>query len=188
LERLKALWRAVLRYADHDDPLVAASNLVALVVVWNQPFYPLYIYWAVGPDIAPTFLTFLSTPFFLAVPLLSRFNGLAGRVMLPVVGIANTMLSAKAFGVESGVEIFLIPCALIAMVFFHTSERLVAFALAGLALLVFMGLHGAYGEPVHTYTAAEYAGFLKLNAISAGTLTAFAGLLAANLIDRGLRR
>lgn len=162
--------------------------MVALVVVWNQPFYPLYVYWSVGPAIAPTFLTFLSTPFFLAVPWLSRVNGLAGRVMLPVVGIVNTMLSAKAFGVESGVEIFLIPCALIAMVFFRPSERLVAFGLAGLALLVFVGFRGAYGEPIHTYTSVEYAGFLKLNAVSAGALTAFVGLLAANVVARGADR
>ena len=65
------VWKAAKAYFVHDDPLVATANLVALVVLWNQPFYPLYVYWPVGPDIAPSFYTFLSTPFFLGVPALA---------------------------------------------------------------------------------------------------------------------
>src|ERR1700710_279825 len=61
---LAVSWNAAKAYFADDDPLVATANLVALVVLWNQPFYPLYVYWSFGPDIAPTFYTFLSTPFF----------------------------------------------------------------------------------------------------------------------------
>lgn len=175
------LWDAIRRYIHHDDPRAARANLVALVVASNQPFYPIYLYFLVGPAIAPSFWTFLSTPFFLAVPALSRRNSLAGRALLPIAGIANTALSAKAFGTASGVELFLIPCALLAALLFRKSERLVALALVGAAFLVFQGLHDRYGAPFHLYDAAEYASFLRLNALSVGTLTVFIGFLFSDL-------
>lgn len=180
---MRAFWNAAKAYFGHDDPLVATANLVALVVLWNQPFYPLYVYWSVGPDIAPAVYTFLSTPFFLAVPALARVDGVAGRALLPLVGIGNTVLSAKVFGVASGVEIFLLPCVLLGFVLFRPGERVVAITIAIVGMLAFTVLHGRYGQPVHLYSADEYAGFLKMNALSAGMLTAFIGLLVMNLID-----
>lgn len=179
---LGSLWQALRRYCDDDDPLVATANLVALVVAWNQPFYPLYVYWSVSDVVWPTFFTFLSTPLFAAVPAVSRLNRTAGRALLPLTGIANTMLSAKAFGTASGVEIFLIPIVLLAVVLFRPAERIFGLAISLLALIVFMGLHGRYGSPFHLYSAEEYAGFLTLNAVSAGTLTMFVGLLLAGLL------
>jgi hypothetical protein len=166
----------------HDDPLVAAANLIALVVAWNQPFYPLYLYWLVSENIAGSFLTFLSTPFFVAVPAVARRNSPAGRALLPLAGIGNTVLSVKLFGEASGVELFLAPCVMIAAMLFRQSERLVMLALVGLAFLVFAGLHGRYGAPLHLYTAEEYSHFLSLNALSVGTLTAFVGLTFANAL------
>lgn len=179
-----SLWQSIKAYAAHDDPLVATANTIALVVVSNQPFYPLYLYWLVGPDVAPSYWLFLSTPLFAAVPAISRLNTVAGRVLLPLAGIANTMLSAKAFGVASGVEMFLIPCVLIGFVVFRPSERIIGLAIAGLAFLIFTMLHGNYGQPVHLYTPEEYESFVKLNATSVGTLTAFVGLLVAGLISQ----
>jgi hypothetical protein len=166
----------------HDDPLVAAGNLIALVVAWNQPFYPLYIFWLVSEDIWPSFLTFLSTPFFLTVPAVARRNALAGRALLPLAGIANTALSVKLFGEASGVELFLAPCVMIAAMLFRQSERLVMLGLVGLAFLIFIGLHGHYGPPLHLYTADEYARFLSLNSLSVGTLMAFIGLTFASAL------
>lgn len=177
-----SLWQSVKDYAAHDDPLVATANLIALVVVSNQPFYPLYLYWLVGPEIAPSYWLFLSTPFFAAVPALGRLNRTAGRALLPLAGIANTVLSAKVFGVASGVEMFLIPCVLIGFVVFRPGERVIAFVIAGAAFLAFSLLHDRYGTPVHVYTQEQYASFVKLNATSVGTLTAFVGLLVAGLI------
>lgn len=144
---VRNIWRRVAAYAAHDDPMVATCNFVALVVASNQPFYPLYVYWAVSEHIWPTFFTFLSTPFFLAVPALARRLPTAGRALLALTGIANTVLSAKVFGQASGVEIFLIPCALIAATFFRPSERLTALILVGLAIMAYLGLDGAYGAP-----------------------------------------
>lgn len=182
MNRLRTLWNAIRGYAAHDDPLVAAGNLIALVVASNQPFYPLYVYWSVGPDIGPTFYTFLSTPLFLAVPAVSRVSTLAGRVLLPLAGIANTILSAKAFGVQSGVEIFLMPCILLAFVLLRPRERMASFGAAGIGILAFLGLHDRYGAPFHLYSGEEYASFVTLNALSAATLVAFIGLLISTLM------
>lgn len=180
---VRHIWDRVAAYAAHDDPMVAAYNLIALVVASNQPFYPLYVHWAVSDHVWPTFFTFLSTPFFLAVPAAARRYSKTGRALLPVAGIANTILSAKVFGSASGVEIFLIPCALIAATFFRASERMHAFFLIGAALLVYLGLDARYGAPVHIYTASEYQAFSRLNAMSAGTLIVFVGLIASGLIS-----
>jgi hypothetical protein len=176
--------RLVAGYAAHDDPMVAACNLIALVVASNQPFYPLYVHWAVSDSIWPTFFTFLSTPFFLAVPAVARRSPTAGRALLPLAGIANTVLSAKVFGQASGVEIFLIPCALIAAIFFRPSERLIAFVPIGLAILVYLGSGGLYGLPIHLYATSEYGAFFRLNAMSAGLLTVFVGLVASGMLSR----
>ena len=170
-------------YAHHPDPRVATANFFALLVASNQPFYPLYVYWTVGPEIGPTAWTFLSTPFFLAVPALSRWNTLVGRAMLPVAGIANTLLSAKVFGVASGVEIFLVPCAVLALLIFRPHERwIAAFPLAGVCFLAYFVLHGAYGAPFHLYSEAQYAALLRLNMMSAGGLTAFTALSFSTLL------
>ncbi len=181
---IRKAWGRVAAYAAHEDPMVAACNLIALVVASNQPFYPLYVYWAVSDYVWPTFFTFLSTPFFLAVPAVARKWPTVGRALLPLIGIVNTVLSAKVFGQASGVEIFLIPCALIAAIFFRSSERLISLALIGLALLVYLGIDGAYGTPAHLYSASEYKTFFRLNAMSTGMLTVFVGLVASGLLSR----
>jgi hypothetical protein len=62
--------------------------------------------------------TFLPTPFFACVPVVARRNAVAVRNLLPLIGIANGILSTKAPGVASGVELFLIPCRLIACLAF----------------------------------------------------------------------
>jgi len=175
-------WRAVRDYTAHPDPLVAAGNLIAVVVAWNQPLYPLYLYFLVGDDISVSFFTFLSTPFFALVPAVARHHPLAGRALLPLAGIANTVMCAKLFGEASGVELFLAPCIMIAAILFRRRERLVTLALVGLGFLAYVGLHGRYGAPYHLFYGEEYARLLSLNALSAGALTAFFGLIFANVI------
>lgn len=175
-----SLWRRIVAYASHDDPLAEAANWIALVVAWNQPFYPLYLCAVVDSDkLWPSLLTFLSTPFFLAVPALSRRNPVLSRAMLVAVGSANTVLSARVLGVASGVEMFFIPCALIAAALFRPQERKVGLGLVGLDLALYLGLHGRYGAPLAAYTPGESAGMLGLNALSVATLTVFIGLLVA---------
>jgi hypothetical protein len=177
-----APWSAVRAYIAHPDPLVSAANMISVVVAANQPFYPLYLYFVVGPHIGVSFLTFLSTPFFVAVPAVARRSSLLGRALLPVTGIANTMVSAKAFGGASGVELFLGPCVTIAALSFRRSERWVMLVLVGLGLATYLYLHGRYGTPLHLYSPDEYARFFSLNAFSVLTLSAFVGITFANVL------
>jgi len=181
---IRAPMEALRAYAHHPDPRVASANFVALLVASNQPFYPLYFWWLVSGTIWPTYYTFLSTPFFLTVPWLSRRNTIAGRALLPLAGIGNTVLCAKLFGVQSAVEIFLIPCAVLALLIYRPHERLVSFGLAGIAFLAYLLLSGRYGASAHVYSATEYAALIRLNVVSAGMLTACAALIFSNLLAK----
>lgn len=157
-------------YAAHPDPLTAACNRIALIVAWNQPVYPLYLWWLVGGDWRAGCWTFLSTPFFAGVPILARRHPLAGRALLPSAGIANGMLSAKAFGVASGVELFLIPCALIAVLAFRREEWRVIALLLGATLSAWLA-HGHYDPPFGRFGASGYAHFRHLNGWSVAALS-----------------
>ncbi len=178
----RGVWRWIAAYAANPDPRVASCNIIALLVASNQPFYPLYVYLSVSRDIAPTLLTFLSTPFFLAVPAVSRRWPALGRALLPLTGLANVVVSAKAFGPASGVAIFIVPCALIAAAFFRPSEKVFAFALLAVALAIFLGMDSYAFVPVHAYFETEYAAFVRLNALSAGALVALLGLILSGLV------
>ncbi len=179
----RRMWRPVAAYAANSDPRVASCNTIALLVASNQPLYPLDVYFAVSPHIAPTFLTFLSTPFFLAIPAISRRSPLWGRALLPLTGLANVIVSAKAFGAASGVAMFIVPCALIAAAFFRPSERIYALALLALALAIFLGIDSAVFAPLHAYSQTEYAAFVRLNALSASALVTFVGLMLSGLVN-----
>ena len=168
--------RRIGAYAHSDDPLAAASNAIALVVAFNQPFYPLYIRWLVGDDHGASLITFLSTPLFLAVPAVARRSSLAGRAMLPLVGILNTSASALALGAASGVELFLCPCAMIAGMSLRVSERLAMLGILGLTLGVFALLHARAVAASTLFAAADYSRFLSLNVWSVAGLTAFVAL------------
>lgn len=183
MRRLARLWRRVAAYAAHDDPLTRAANWIALVVAWNQPFYPLYLWVAVGAEkIAPSFLTFLSTPFFLAVPAVAKRQALAARLMLPLTGIANAIVSTKAFGVGSGVEVFLVPCALIGSALFRPSERMIGLVVIGLGAAAYFIPARFFGEPLAGYTAADNDAMASINVLSAAALIVFIGLLLSGAV------
>ncbi|MGD9481346.1 hypothetical protein [Shinella sp. G-2] len=184
VKRLSAMARA---YAYNRDPRVAAANVISLLVASNQPFYPLYLFWLVSSDITAAWFTFLSTPFFVTVPAVARWNDAAGRALLPLAGIGNTMLSAWLFGTASAVEIFLVPCGVIALLVFRPRERVVGLALAALAFGIFLLLHDAYGQPLARYDAAQYAALARLNLVSASMLTAFVAILFSGILAQAER-
>ncbi|MBL8584619.1 MAG: hypothetical protein JNL61_20635 [Rhizobiaceae bacterium] len=182
----RLMWERIEAYAAHDDPRSQAANWIALVVAWNQPFYPLYLWWIVGLEkTAPSLLTFLSTPVFAAIPALSRRHPLAARALLPLAGIANGFLATKALGVGSGVQMFLLPCALIAAALFRPSERLLGLSMVALCAAAYFLPDRWYGPALADYTAAEIAAMARLNILSAATLVVFIGLLMSNLAERG---
>lgn len=172
----KAAWQSVGKrtatYLANPDPLASAANSGAFIVWGNQPFYPLYVFLLVGRDGWPSLLTWFSTPFFFWVPLLARRNSLAGRAMFILVGIANTLLTTKAFGLRSSVGWFLVPCLILAAGFFRTPEWRVAAPLCGLVVLA-LPVIGGLGAPLHEYTAAQYQSLSRLNVWSATVLSLY---------------
>ena len=66
------------RHVANGDPAVAASNMVALVVAGNGPFYPLYAQALIGWDSTGAWLTMAASPLFALVPALSRRYPVAG--------------------------------------------------------------------------------------------------------------
>jgi hypothetical protein len=156
----------------NDDPLAAIANSGAFLVWSNQPFYPIYVWALVGRQAWPALLTWLSTPFFVGVALLGRTHPLASRGLFVVAGVVNTLISVKAFGANTAVGWFLVPCLVIAATFFRASEWKVAGALlvgTGLAALLVRHL----GAPLHTYDAADARALAHLNLWSASVLSAY---------------
>ena len=162
------------QYVRHDDPRVEASNAIALLVAANQPFYPLYVYWMAGAEFWPTLLTLLSTPFFVAVPAVSRANSVAGRLLLPVAGIANTAMSAALLGASTGVLLFLAPCLMIASLQFRGNQRWAGLATAALAGAVYFRLQAGVSAMV-VFSEVETARLVNLHVLSVGVLMIFSG-------------
>lgn len=181
--RLKRVIAAIGAYAAHPDPRAAIANTVALVIVSNQPFYPLYLHWAVAPVVTPSYVTFLSTPFFAAVPAVMRRNSVLGRALLLVAGIGNTLLCRAAFGAGSGVEVFLLPCLMLALMLFRRSERAFAFGFTALAFAVYLLPAAWLGAAIHRYEIDEYAALQRLNFLSAASLTVLLAWLFAARLD-----
>lgn len=162
-------------YVAHPDPRTALANLVALLIVSNQPFYPLYVYLIVGDAAWVTCVTFLSTPFFFAVPAVARRNALYGRILMCVAGTLNTVVCMWAFGTASGVELFYLPCILLGAILFRPDEKAAALLCVGLPMAAYLFLHGRLGAPLHVFTPKEYSSLVSLHAISVGCLIALIG-------------
>ena len=111
--------KALHDYKANRDPLAVLANTVALVVAGNQPFYPLYLHAIVGRPAWPAWITCSTTPLFAAVPAIAKRNSLAGRAMLPTIGTVNGILAVKLIGIDTGVELFLLPCVLLATIIFR---------------------------------------------------------------------
>ena len=186
---LRHPWQAVLAwmraFAHHRDPLVEASNWVALLIGTHLPFWPLYVWWSAGQQAFPTaLLTMALTPMFLVIPLISRRSGLLGRVATPLVGIANTVFTVWILGANSGTTLFLAPCTALAAFSFRRSERLLMLVLTALPLAVFYVLQQHAPVPLHQYDAEAAKGLFVLNVISVSVLGATFGWLQADAYQR----
>lgn len=175
---------AVQAYAAADDPRSDIAAKVAVVIVSNQPFYPLYLHAIAGAVAWPAWLTLFTTPFFAGVPWLARRRPFAGRALMVIVGTVNTVFCVKLFGQQSGVEVFLLPCALLAALLFRPDERIRSLPLLGLPFVSYLLLDPRLGQPVMRVGASDYASLLAINATSVGALTALIGLLAASRLGR----
>lgn len=170
------------RYAAHPDPATAASNLVALVVAGNGPFYPLYVLALIGWQHSGAWATMLASPGFLLVPALSRRHAAAGRAALPLIGIVNTVWCAALLGTASDVGSFLLPCIVLTTLLFSNNERsrgllLVALAIAAQIWLIEFPMRG-----LMDLRTAQASALGRLDAISVATLTGFVALTLAGLL------
>lgn len=177
---------ALRAYAAHEDPATAMANVVALVLGWNGPLYPLYVIALIGRrDGAPAFLTMLAMPLFLAVPALSRRSGTGARAALALVGTANTIWCMKLLGPASGVGLFLLPCIALAALLFHRGERGLFLIAAILPLAALLVPGASFGAPILHLRASQTHRLAALNLVSVACLTFLFALRFARLLAAG---
>jgi hypothetical protein len=170
------------RYVEHPDPATAASNLVALVIASNGPFYPLYVLALIGWENTGVWLTMLASPFFMLMPVISRRHPATGRVALPVIGIVNTVGCTFLFGSTSRVELFLLPCITLIALQFRGCERRRLLSLLGLAVGTQIWLTEFPPAGLMILRVDQAEALARLNAISVATLSAFLVLSLANVL------
>jgi hypothetical protein len=124
-----------------------------------------------------------ASPFFLAIPWLSRRAATAARVALPMVGIANTVWTAALLGPATGVAVFLFPCLLLAMLSFR--EKPALFALLGAGLMAQQALLRWPWPALSGLDPAVQASLVGLNAMSVGALLAVLVVSLAGLLRAG---
>lgn len=172
-------------FARHRDPLVEASNWVAILIGTHLPFWPLYVRWSAGAQAFPSaYLTMALAPVFLVIPLVARRSGFLGRVATPVAGIANTVFTVWILGANSGTALFLAPCTALAAISFRRSERWLMLVLTILPLVVFYALRHVPLAPLHRYDAEAAKQLFNLNVISVSVLAAAFGWLQCDIYQR----
>lgn len=165
---------AVATYFDAPDALTKASNRLVLVLLANQPPYPLLVGWVTG-DWSPFLaLTLVSTPLFCMVPWVSRRVAGWGRLAFPAIGALNTVMCTAVFGRGSGVEAFLVPCVVIAALSCPPGDRrALALSIAFLYASFVVGRMLPFG-PLIAFNPAQLEALVSLNAFSAASFSALA--------------
>jgi hypothetical protein len=79
-------------------------------------------------------------------------------------------MNIKVFGAPSGIALFLIPCALVALLGFRRPEWRTTVALL-LATLAAWGLNGHEGQPIGRFHHESYDHFFQLNVYSVAALS-----------------
>ncbi|MEO3473676.1 hypothetical protein AAFN86_17540 [Roseomonas sp. CAU 1739] len=167
-------------YAAHPDAATRVVNAIALLVGFNGPFYPAYV-WFLAPEAGPAALaTMAASPFFLAIPWLARRHAAAARAALPVIGIANTVWTAALLGRGTGVDVFLFPCLVLALLCWR--ERWTMLGLLGAGLLAQQVLLRWAWAPIASLAMDGQVALQSLNTMSVGALLAVIALNIASLL------
>lgn len=169
-------WLASLKaYAAHDDRRAATGNMIALVIAGNGPFYPLYAFAMIGWAAWPTLLTMVSSPVFAAVPWVTRRHARVGRVMLLLAGTLNTVWCTELLGPDTAVDLFLLPCVVLAALLFLHEAWWLKLSMLALPVAAYILLPDVRGAPLLPLSIADAARMVTLNRTSVGILTGFLG-------------
>jgi hypothetical protein len=172
----------LLSYFGNDDPRLATAGSIALVIAGNQPFYPLYVFALAGMKFWPSLLTWITAPFFLAVPAVCRRAPRGGRWLLIAASLGNTVLTSLALGPASGVELFYLPCLILPMLLFAGWEAVNAVLACLAAISVgLLAVHGSGWDGVAGFDAATFASLTRLHAFSVAALLILFGFMAWRL-------
>jgi hypothetical protein len=162
---------ALRAYGAHPDPTARIANTVALLVGFNGPFYPVYV-WLLQPEAGPASIaTMVLSPAFLAIPLLSRRWPVVARAALPIVGLLNTVWTAALLGPATGVGAFALPCIVLAGLCWR--EPRLMLGLLGLGLMAQQVVLHMPIEALAGLSGASQSGLVSLNVMSVGALLAF---------------
>ncbi|HBK07019.1 MAG TPA: hypothetical protein DDZ81_14425 [Acetobacteraceae bacterium] len=175
------MFRWLRAYTHSDDPHVAACNTIAMVIAWNQPYYPLYLLWIVGRDAWVGIPDAFSGVLFFAVPAIARRFPLLGRIAMVVFSVANVVFCSMMLGEAAGVQLLYIPCGMLAAILFTWRERSVMLAMTALPLVAWYFTRTRLDIPPIRFTPEAYASLFTLNAVSAGALMVFFGWLLAGI-------
>jgi hypothetical protein len=180
LERLRA-------YLAHEDPAAQTANLIAVVVGWNGPFYPIYMIALIGWKVAlPSLLTTSATPLLLAIPLLTRRSSSLGRLALPVIGSINTFWCLKLLAHETDVDLFFLPCIVLATLLFRNGERWLFWSAVALPAALYLLAERSIGQPAIALSSTEASRLATLNEGSVFMLMVFIAVQFVSLL-RGLQ-
>jgi hypothetical protein len=168
-------------YTASDDPHVSACNTIAMVLAWNQPYYPIYLWWIVGHDAWVGIPDAFSGILFFAVPAIARRSSLLGRVVMVLFSVANVVFCSMMLGESAGVQLLLLPCGMLAAMLFTWRERFVMLLMTSLPLVVWLLTRGRLDIPPVRFSPEAYASLFTLNAVSAGSLMVFFGWLLAGI-------
>jgi hypothetical protein len=155
-----------------------------MVLAWNQPYYPLYLWWIVGRDAWIGIPDAFSSILFFAVPAIARRSPLLGRVALVVFAVANIAFCSMMLGEAAGIQLLYLPCGMLAAMLFAWRERFVMLAMTSLPLVAWLLTRGWLDIPPIRFSAEAYESLFTLNAVSAGVLMVFFGWLLAGINRR----
>ena len=158
---------------DRADARTSASVATAWIILANKPVYPLYVWWFAGEGVLASTATMLTAPLYAAVILIARRSGFAARLALPLFGLADTLFATKLFGSPSGTELFLAPCALLAVLAFGDGEVRWSRGLAIMIGAIFAASHGRFGAPLHEWSAQSLIRLAGVNAYAVASLSVF---------------
>lgn len=178
---LRKVFHVFSTYIFHPDPVVRATNLVAIVVALNGPFYPLSAIPVMGSDGIYLFIFMLFSPLFLAVPWVSKYSSLSSRILLPLIGMADAVVGVTLFGSSSGMSLYVLPCLALCGFLYRPQERLVGFLLLAIGIAILLIPSNLYGDPVFSLSPNSVSHLFSLNLISVGMLIGLVALQTRHL-------